>query len=228
MDIVIPLGLGSRWNNNELRYALRSAEMYIKDIGEVYILGKAPSWIDNIIEVDLPDISEYPATNIFHKVNEFCKIRSTPFLFMNDDHYLQPAFKSTEYYYEGTLQGALNKSKNILYSNVIENTIEVLTHDEKYFDVHTPIKYDPFIFRTLVGCEDWSKRWGYLNKSLYCTYMKHNTVEIHDGKINNPKSINELIFFADDKVCLSSGNEINDVFKKYLQLTYPNKSKYEK
>ena len=54
MDIVIPLGTGSRWQNNELRFALRSIEKYLTGYDKIFIIGECPSYLQNIIHIPCP------------------------------------------------------------------------------------------------------------------------------------------------------------------------------
>ena len=92
-DLVIPLGIGSTWNNNELRYALRSYDKYFKNLGNVYIVGskqyikeKLP-WLTGVEIVDCGDpnrrnkdaniinkvlkvINEYPVTKDFIRTSD--------------------------------------------------------------------------------------------------------------------------------------------------------------
>ena len=48
IDVVIPLGTGSRWQDNELRYCLRSIEKNLSGVNEVVIVGEKPKWLTNV------------------------------------------------------------------------------------------------------------------------------------------------------------------------------------
>ncbi len=51
MDIVIALGTGSRWMDNELRYALRSIEKHLKGhTGRILLIGQRPKWVNKVHE----------------------------------------------------------------------------------------------------------------------------------------------------------------------------------
>ncbi|HUX15537.1 MAG TPA: hypothetical protein VMW52_03640, partial [Phycisphaerae bacterium] len=45
VDIVIPLGHGSRHEDAELRYALRSIDRHLENVGRVWIVGHRPAWL---------------------------------------------------------------------------------------------------------------------------------------------------------------------------------------
>jgi hypothetical protein len=49
MDILIPLGTGSEWKNNELKYCLRSLNQNLKGEYEIHVYGKeVPDWLTNV------------------------------------------------------------------------------------------------------------------------------------------------------------------------------------
>jgi hypothetical protein len=50
MKILIPLGTGSNWDNNELRYCLRSLDENLKGDYEIHIYGNVvPEWLTNVM-----------------------------------------------------------------------------------------------------------------------------------------------------------------------------------
>jgi len=85
MNILIPLGDGSKWKNNELRYCLRGLEMYCRDLGQVIISGEKPDWIQNIIHVPCKD-EHSPTLSIWNKTLAGSK-ETDEFLFCNDDYF---------------------------------------------------------------------------------------------------------------------------------------------
>ena len=50
MDILYYIGKGSHHNNQELRYSLRALEKHCKDIGNVWIVGNRPHFLNNNIK----------------------------------------------------------------------------------------------------------------------------------------------------------------------------------
>ena len=71
IDVFYVIGTGSKWQNNELRYSLRSLEMFGKNIKDVYIVGNKPYFINDKIKwVEAYDIG-YPSVNHWHKVRKF-------------------------------------------------------------------------------------------------------------------------------------------------------------
>lgn len=52
MDIIYSIGSGSTWDNNELRYSLRSLDMYGKSYDRVFVVGNIPEFLsDEVIKV---------------------------------------------------------------------------------------------------------------------------------------------------------------------------------
>jgi len=102
MKILIPLGNGSCWgNNNELRYMLRSIEQNLKGSYEIEIYGDAPEWLTNVTVVKTeryyPEwLKEENAKNkrgldyenffdTLNKVKMFYEVNEGDFLYMYDD-----------------------------------------------------------------------------------------------------------------------------------------------
>ena len=47
-SIILPYK-ASRYGDLELRYCMRSIERHLKGVGEVFLLGKAPAWLQNVV-----------------------------------------------------------------------------------------------------------------------------------------------------------------------------------
>src|SRR4051812_35587008 len=109
MDILIPLGRGSSWQNNELRYALRSVEKHLSGYDNIFIVGEKPDWIQNITHIPFEDKPGYGNRdrNIFNKILAGIKDErlSYEFMFMSDDHFFTADFSATRfpYYYRCNL-----------------------------------------------------------------------------------------------------------------------------
>ena len=55
MDILYCIGEGSKWNNNELRYSLRSLEKFGKNVGNIYMVGYNPGFLsDEVTFINCP------------------------------------------------------------------------------------------------------------------------------------------------------------------------------
>jgi hypothetical protein len=234
IDIVIPHNQSSRWECNELRYTLRSFEMHFELIGNVYIIGHKPSFLQNVIHIPFREKSMYPAINIYQKLKLACETKevSGAFIYAADDHFLQWQYVYDAAYYHGDLENRLCDPGEPIYNRTIRNTLEHLISSAepriKNFDAHTPMMMGKTNFLAAMSQVDWEKPWGYCIKSLYGNHSDLMGAPIEsDGKIRASKSYDYLRGFIKDKVCLSSGPDFNDDFKKLLNELYPNKSKYE-
>ena len=90
MDILYVLGSGSKWNNNELRYSLRSLEKFGKNVSNVYIIGQDPGFLsDKVTLVKIGDCFGVKAKNILNKICEAVEYTNIgeEFLLSSDDHF---------------------------------------------------------------------------------------------------------------------------------------------
>lgn len=90
MDILYVLGKGSKWDNNELRYSLRSIEKFGKNIGKVYVVGYNPGFLsDEVTFIDCQDKYNRKHKNILHCINYAINNSDIgdEFLYSSDDHF---------------------------------------------------------------------------------------------------------------------------------------------
>ena len=241
IDIVIPLRNDSHWQNNEIRYCLRSVEMYLKDIRNVYIVGYKPKFIHNVIHIPTNDPHPWVTFNIRDKLIRACNEvdLSDNFLFMNDDHYIMRSFDQNVYYHHGPIESILKTSHNSIYRRIAQNTIERLGQLRENWDVHTPVMMNKDLVRPALMQHPWPNTpdyWGgYLIKSLYCdhffsSYINRNSVKIEyvaDAKIREPLAPSVLKSLSEEVPVISSGDKVYDGLQRLLNNLFPNKSKYE-
>jgi len=71
IDVVYPLGSGSAWDNNELRYSLRSLENNLLDLGRVFVVGQRPPWLVEAVHIPMEDTHRHNKdANLIDKVLE--------------------------------------------------------------------------------------------------------------------------------------------------------------
>ena len=235
ISVIYPIGTGSKWQNNELRYSLRSLSK-ISGIGDVFIVGEKPDWVQNVIHIpckDVPFRKEYSIyTKIMAAVND--DRVSNCFLFMNDDHFCLQDIDVTEIenYASGTLEDEYNR-RHGHYKSACKNTIEFLERFEwmfienwPYCDVHTPILYWKHFWRGIRAVVYPNKE--YVLKSLYAGCASIKTVEITDLKINKPMPYGEIMAKLAGRKFFSIGDYgVCPDMKRVLNELYPKKSKYE-
>ncbi len=132
VDVVIPLGKGSRYSNWELRFALRSLCAYFEH-RNVYLVGERPDWFTGI-HIPAGDTGQRNIS-MFRKVCAACKHPdvSEVFLYMHDDHFFTRPMTHIPDYYDGTIDEWAGKSINALYRQIIQRTPK-----GNYYDNHTP------------------------------------------------------------------------------------------
>lgn len=225
IDVVYVLGKGSTWNNNEIRYSLRSVEMYLHGFRNVWIVGELPVWLKNVNHIPAKDQFQVPDENIRHKILAACRHPevSDEFLFINDDHYLLTDFIAAEfpYYYCSTIEQYVKTRGHDGYGNRCLNTkrhLDQLGHESKYYDIHYPIRYNKAKFIEILG-ELPTKQHGYVLKSLYANAVKVQGIETRDCKFAGtppPKA-----------VCFSTMPRVNGALYRWFEYKFPEKSNFE-
>lgn len=232
-SIVIPLGIGSHWDNTEIRYCLRSIEKHLTGYGDVFIIGELPYWMRNVIHIPFKEQSTQSydkERNIYNKIMAACADERVTgdFLFMNDDHFLLQDFEAGKfpYYCQGWLSEFLTVTD---YKHTVKNTIDwLLGRDCPYFDVHCPIVYNKEKFQWCVLCADWTVKWGYCIKTIFCEINAITAPEYLDLKINEVYSSDRIRKLIAGRPWFSIGDRAREGgLLKVLQELYPNKSKYE-
>lgn len=232
MDVVVPLGKGSLHQNLELRYCLRSIETHVNNVGNIFIIGERPAFLDNIIHINVIDNSsrEQKEANIFRKIVAACQDKrvSEDFYFFNDDHFLTVPFEE-HYYHSGPLNIYIDQLKvRQSHFKTLMNTYVALKGG-KHFDVHCPITYNKQRFMETVGTCNWSISYGYGIKSLYCNMSGIAGMFIQDLKIKMDLTKMEIYRLIGKRRFFSIGDTaLNQSMKQVLHELYPQQSKYEK
>jgi hypothetical protein len=217
MDCVIPLGSGSKWSNNELRYSLRGLDMY-GDINNVWLIGHPPEWFTgNHIQFKEGPVA---TLNIWNKVREACldPAISDPFMFANDDYFYQRPFSLDNFY--GQVMG------NSQYKDLLRHTMRILAQnglDQLNFDVHRPMIIHKELFMAAYSFFEWHLKigLGLVMKSCYGNLHALTATEITDIKFKYWGGEYDTDMFSIDDGCI-------DVrFKAWCEKKYPEKSKWE-
>lgn len=218
VDVVYILGKGSPWHNNELLYSLRSIDRFLQNIGNVYIVGSKPRFLNNVIHIPCEDVYSGHESNIIYKILTACDIPklNEKFLFINDDHFLLRESKAEAfpYYFKGTLEQKIaDRKADDEYKLALTNTYLWLKEKKLttfHYDVHTPIIYSKKEFKRIItALPDWETK-EYVVKSLYCNTLKlKGTSIVEDCKLNKRHiSVGEIQEFVRDKQCFSIGDRV--------------------
>ncbi len=239
LDVVIPLGNGSLHNDAELLYTLRGIDMHLKNAGDVYIVGKLPSWkIKNVYHIAAEDNGQ-KEINIKNKILKACaeSAVSDELFFMNDDHFLLKDTDAATYpfYHKGSLADGIQRRKSLNmtggYFATLQNTFAALNTAKlpaTHFDIHTPIRYNKIDFRQICKLYNWDVPGSLAIKSIYSNTKKIRGEHFAECRINKPQNIFELHNRVRDRHIFSIGDgAVNSSLWEYLQQQLPNKSKYE-
>lgn len=242
IDIVYVIGSGSQWSDNELRFSLRSIEKNLSGMGNVFIVGQRPDFLQNIIHIPADDIFS-PAINadgnIITKVLVACDDErlSEDFLFINDDHLVIKPVQIADVppFHKGAMdvfpedfwklnywRSRLEATKNIL----LENNMTCF-----HFDCHTPILMNKTTFKAVASEFDCKTGIGLTMKSLYGNSVYPETgVLLQDEKKTifqryNLAQIKERLIPAQFMSFNDDG--LNDSLKWWLIDSVPNQCAFE-
>ena len=222
-DIVIILGKGSRWNDNELKYSLRSIEKHLTNYENIYLIGEKPAWTQNVIHLPHPDLSKISDVNQYHKTLRACidPTITANLLYFHDDHFLLSDFEANNFpnFHKGPL---IEVKRYDPYGKRVKNTEQYLKHKgypTLNFDVHTPILFNKSAWLESVHKANWKEE-SYVIKSLYANQQEINYIRIDDCKIYRTKDI-------EGKQIISTYPNPSFEIKQFLKERFPNKSRYE-
>lgn len=110
-DLLYFLGRGSTWQDNELRFSLRSAAQFLPH-RRVFIVGQCPAWLRGVIHIPASDRYEVKVRNTLAKLAlavEHPKLQED-FVLMNDDFFLlRPVPLPVAAYTLGTMAHQLSR-----------------------------------------------------------------------------------------------------------------------
>lgn len=240
IDVLITLGQGSKWDNNELRYCLRSLEKHAKNIGNVFVVGCDPGFL-NPATVGVYPRADVGGTNKEHRIAEQIawaadKLPMTEsFLWVNDDTFFlgDTDITAYPYYHFQTLQDKWGRTKQGGYRVALMQTDAQLrgrnlpTHN---FEIHLPILYTRKGFSQLGHWLDLSSKvpCGMTFRSIYCNVLGIKPgPDYTDMKIGTAVTSEELAMKARGRHAFSIGDGLSPEAKTYFDKLYPTKSKYE-
>lgn len=240
IDVVYVLGHGSAWNNNELRYSLRSLETYLTDLGTVYIIGQRPTWLTNVRHYNFADYYGCKERNIMTKLAYACghPDLSQTFLNVHDDYFALAPMSGHDIpnWCSGPL-GPFGKAIKARkprnhWADAVINTDRVLTkagHTVHNFDLHYPKRFDKTLFPATMDLYDWKGTpRGFVVNSLYYNTLGMKPTLYSDLKIDNRLTFAQMVARLKGRPWFSIGNgALNLNFKELLAALYPTPSRFE-
>lgn len=243
MDLLYIVGGGSKHDNKELRYSLRSIEKNCTGYERVFVVGQKPEWLTNVEFYPCDDPYNCTHKNMMHKILYACHNTdiSENFVMQGDDHFYvrKYDFRDIMPYYKGELPVRFNECEHApKYRTSMINTRQWLSeHDYPILNgsQHCGMWYNKKLFLAIeeeilrpafnfpYGLESSTIMAAALNKHLGIPYRYRQ-----DKKIGHFTDELELIARIGDNFCFSIYDSaflhgIEDILKKF----FPNKSSYE-
>jgi len=237
-DIVYIIGRGSRWNNNELRFSLRSLAKYGQNIRRVIIVGECPDFVnrEKVVYIPAKDETRCKHTNILRKIQKCIETlkMTEPFLISSDDHfYTQPTnFLTYPHFTKGELY---QQSTDHEYERSLNQTnawLEAQGWPTHKTNPHCNTWIDPkalaAILPTLATAD--APDGIEINCALGNFYAAKGgeLTTYQDGKVMHPLGYHEWQERANANHCLSIADQAIDMnLCRFLLQRYPNQSQYE-
>ncbi len=239
MTILLPLGTGSNWQDNELRYCLRSIQKHLSGVDQIIIIGHKPKWLlpgENLIYVPYPETAttRNKERNIHRKILHAINAGfvSGDFLFMNDDHFLLQDFKAPEFpfHHKGPMKPTDLPPGNT-YRKTMENTVDYMRKKQVpaplNYDTHCPIIYNAEKYLKLMGGIEFPG-FGYCIKSMYANRAGIVGEYYPDLKLGKPDTDLEIKTAIAGRMYFSiSAKTTGDLLESVLAELYPEKSFWE-
>lgn len=242
MDILYVVGRGSDWNNNELRYSLRSIAKYGKHIGRVFLVGYKPDFVnDKVIHIPCEDPFPVKHNNILYKVLYAAQHSdiASHFLISSDDHYyVAPTdFDNLPVYYRRE-EIPLKPSKREWHEYALSlhdtrGLLEEFGLSIYQTNPHCNTHFDMDVYRRHKNLFDIGFRFpegAELNCIMGNLLIREGwkSAPFVDAKLNNTLSLAEIEERAKESGCISSKENVDtSLLVEYLHKKFPNKCKYE-
>ncbi len=242
LDVVYPLAsgnhgrkvLGSKWDNNELRYSLRSLEKNFPRLGKVFIVTEhLPEWLTGVEHIYAKDEhTRNKDANLIDKVLLACKTPgvSDTFIRLSDDQCLLQEWDGNDVWHKGDADG-LDKAG--MWWGRYQRTCDYLKSQGRpawFYDCHCPAPIDSASFIQVMEGVDYQTPPGMCINTLY-----FNSVDIHRSRmngqvasINGEPMVNDL--HGPDKLFLnySYAAAPNNSMQQILEKRFPEPSRFEK
>lgn len=243
VDIVVPLSSESRFNNEELKYSLRSFETHFKQLGSIWIIGFKPEWITNINYIEASDsLKQNKDGNIIKKIYDIClkEELSDDFIFLSDDQLILKDLRKGDFEprYCNVLETYPFSETQNRWKQRLKRTYDKLKSENKTtydYDSHLPTLFNKKRFLEIINLypEYYNEGEGYTINTLYCNNLNlkehkfENSIVAKFQQINN-FSLEEIIDKCNDKLFLTYDDRgVTNSFFEFLKIKFPKKSKYE-
>lgn len=240
IDVVYKLGIGSKWQDNELRYSLRSLEQNFENLGNVFIVGNRPNWLQNVIFI--PALDPYKANkdaNLINKLILACyhKELSEEFLNMSDDMILLQKRSYDDFkvpYTSNSIANFVPNQKLNKWQTRIKATIDILKERHYRYDIfeaHCPYLIRKKDYPTVMLKYAYGEGIGYCGNTLYYNTMRITGKEKANQdvlKLQQENTYEKIKKECENKLFLNfNQGATNNDLKRFLSVMFPEPSTYE-
>lgn len=241
MDVLIPLGHQSEWDNNEIKFCLRSIERNLIDLERIFIIGYFPDFLikgEKLIHIPCDDPFKHNKdANLIRKVIRGINTDiSENFIRISDDQlFLKPILsKDIKPLYECDLKNHNWDNLNRWRSR-LKNTAEILENEGKSifkFDSHIPVVYNKKKFIEIFDRYIWDiEGGGYTINTIYFNNIEGEKIELTDlekATFERPMNEIEIKKRIEGRQYLGYNDKgLNSELKLQLFYLFPNPSSYE-
>ena len=175
VDIVIPLGNGSLYDNFELRMALRSIAEYARNCGKVWVVtDAAPDWLCNVRVINHPDRHRHNKdANIIEKLLAATQLDelSERFIFWSDDKLALKSFNCADLLPIFNRRQRSDFTTDRIWHRRVRNTFDYLQargHKLQWnWESHTPQIMNKKLYRELMSTANYTQAPGLTVCTLY-------------------------------------------------------------
>jgi len=238
MDVVYTLSSASAWNDNELRFSLRSICDNLKDLNQVWIIGHKPKWLTNVRHIPFPDCYKgNKDANLIQKLIRVCQEPdlSDQYVFNSDDQYLLQPVHSREL-------------KNWCLGNMMTQTVDrpnrwhqrLLGLRDKLaekgfpafnYEAHIPYIHDKRQYPKALLQFDYGAGVGYTVNTPYFNVIndRHHVIEPYVRcRLTQPMDQTKIEQEMDEKLILNHNDPaLNANLKQILKEKFPHPSPFE-
>ncbi|MDE3251225.1 MAG: hypothetical protein KGO92_00370 [Bacteroidota bacterium] len=241
VDLVYILGNGSVWNNNELRFSLRSVEKNLQGAGKIYIVGERPSFLsDQVIHIPFPDMlgRSNADGNMALKILRACQepALTENFLFMNDDFIINKPVKASTipWLHKGDMKNHTEGFwKSEAYRKRLHRTFKVLLErglPTLQYDYHAPMLMNKRLFPQCMDQFNFQDDIGYTFRSLYGNFYKlpAELLAFQKKTVYHYYTLEQLHLLLARCVFVGyNDNGLNDSFHLWMYEKFPEISRFE-
>lgn len=204
VDLVYPLGSGSRHQDAELKFSLLSARRYLRNLGTIFVIGSHPRFeasTVSFVHIPAEDPTQDSQQNTRAKLKAICRDDrvSEKFLLLNDDFFLLREFEAENfpYYTDGSLAEQIKKRSvgpDGVYLSSMRATDRLLQSRGQTtfnFELHCPFLYERSKLGTLLDTLD-VPECGYLLRSLYGNTFEVERTLHEDCKLHPYLNFNQI------------------------------------